>query len=138
MPLGELSEKQKHVSSYYGQASVIPASFDVALFTGNPFDDGVELDYPGYSRVTLTNNGTTFVADTDGTVTAVASFPDATDAAGTGSSVVTDDGLVWVMFAGSAIDSWDFLAEPIVVDAAGTIEDIEVTPYIPDDANVIA
>lgn len=139
MPLGDVSEQQNHVSSYYGaDTSLIPASFDVALFTGSPYDGGVEADYPGYARVTVTNNTTNYVPSTDGSATATVSFPDATGAAGTGASVVVDDLTVWVQLNGTAIDSWDFLASPISVDSAGVVEDIEVTPFIPNDSSVSA
>jgi hypothetical protein len=132
MPLGDVSEQQNHVGSYYGAASsLVPASFDVALFTGNPYDSGaVEVSYPGYARVTLTNDTATFIPDTDGSVTATVDFPDATDAA------TTDDGATWVMFNGAAIDSWDWLANPVSVDGAGAVEAIEVTPYIPNSSSV--
>lgn len=132
MPLGDVSEQQRHVSSYYGaDATQVPASFDVALWTGNPYDDGtVEVSYPGYARVTLTNDGTTFVAGTDGSATATATFPDATDAA------TTDDAACWVLFNGTSIDSYAYLLAPIGIDGAGSIEPIEITPYIPNDDSV--
>jgi hypothetical protein len=142
MPLGDVSEQQNHVSSYYGaDTSLIPASFDVALFTGTPValgGDGVEADYPGYARVTVTNNTTNYVPDTDGSATATVTFPAATDAAGTGSSVVVDDLTTWVQFNGTAIDSWDSLSAPISVDSAGAVEAIAVTPYIPNSSSVTA
>lgn len=130
MPLGDISEQQNHVSAYYGaDTSLIPASFDAALFTGDPTGDGVEVDYPGYARVTLTNDTATFVPDTDGSATATVTFPDATDAA-------TDDAATWVLFNGTAIDSWDWLANPIPLDGAGSIEPVAITPYIPNDTSV--
>lgn len=130
MPLGDVTEQQNHVGSYYGaDSSLVPASFDAALFTGNPYDGGTETDYPGYARVTLTNDTTTFVPGTDGSATATATFPDATGAA-------TDDAAVWVLFNGTAIDSWDWLDTPIAIDGAGTIEAIAITPYIPNDDSV--
>lgn len=131
MPLGDVSEQQRHVSSYYGaDASQVPASFDAAIFTGDPTDGGVEIDYPGYARVTLTNDTTTFVADTDGSVRAALQLPDATDA------MTTDDGAVWVLFNGTAIDSWDFLATPLVIADAGAVEEIGITPYIANASSV--
>lgn len=131
MPLGDVTEQQRHISSYYGADSTqVPASFDVALYTGDPTNGGVEVAYPGYARVTLTNDTTTFVPGTDGSATATASFPDATDAA------TSDDPAVWVLFNGTAIDSWDFLASAIAIDGPGVIEDIEVTPYIPNSDSV--
>lgn len=134
MPLGDISEQQNHVSSYYGaDSSVVPASFDAAVFTGVPVElggDGVEIDYPGYARVTLTNDTTTFVADTDGSVRAALSLPDATGA------MTTDDGAVWVLFNGSAIDSWDWLATPLTIDGASMIEEIGITPFIANPSSV--
>jgi hypothetical protein len=133
MPLGDVSEQQAFVSAYFGGGT--PASFDAAIYTGSPYDGGVEVDYPSYARVTLTNDAATFVPGTDGSVTAEASFPDATGAAGTGSSVVTDDGLCWVLFNGTAITAWDYFDAPVTVDDAGTIEAVGITVYIPNDDN---
>lgn len=133
MPLGDVSEQQNHVSSYYGaDDSLVPASFDAALYTGNPYEGGVEFDYPGYARVAVTNNTTNFVpsVDDDGSATATVTFPDATDEA------TTDDAKVWVLFNGSAIDSWDFLSSPLSVEGAGDVEPIEITPYIPNASSV--
>lgn len=134
MPLGDVSEQQNHVGSYYGaDDSLVPASFDAAIFTGVPAalgGDGVEIDYPGYDRVTLTNDTSTFVPDTDGSVRAALQLPDATD------EMTTDDGLVWVLFNGTAIDSYDFLATPLKVTGAGSIEEIGISPFIPNASSV--
>lgn len=131
MPLGDVTEQQAAISSYFGaDPSRVPSSFDVAIFTGSPYDGGVEFDYPGYARATLTNDLTTFVDNGDGSSTAVASFPAATDAA------TTDDGATWVLLNGSAITAWEFLDQPVEVDGAGVIEDIEVTVYHPNSTNV--
>lgn len=134
MPLGDVSEQQKHVGSYYGaDGTLVPASFDAAIFTGVPValgGDGVEVAYPGYARVTLTNDTTTFVPDTDGSVRAALQLPDATGA------MTTDDGRVWVLFVSTAIDSYDFLATPLKVTAAGTIEEIGISPFIPNTSSV--
>lgn len=138
MPLGDVTEQQAFISAYFGaDDSGVPSSFDAALFTGNPYDEGVEVDYPGYDRVTVTNNTTNFVPGADGSATAEVSFPDATDAAGTGSSVVTDDGLAWVLYNGSAISAWEFLDSSVAVDGAGSVEPIEVTVYHPNDDSVV-
>jgi hypothetical protein len=131
MPLGDVTEQQAFISSYFGaDASRIPASFDVAIYTGDPYNGGVEFAYPGYARVTLTNDLTTFVDNSDGSSTATASFPDATGAA------TTDDGAVWVLFNGTAIVAWEFLDQPVEVDGAGVVGDIEVTVYHPNSTNV--
>lgn len=138
MPIGDLSEKQNHVSSFYGaDTSLIPASFDVALYTGNPYGAGVETDYPGYARVTITNDTTTFVNNADGTATATVTPTAVTDPGDpTFDWDVIDDIQVWVLFNGTAIDSWDFLETPIPTDGPGVVEEIEITPYVPDAANV--
>lgn len=136
MPLGDVSEQQKHVGSYYGaDDTLVPSSFSAAIFTGVPAalgGDGVEIDYPGYARVTLTNNTTVFVVDTDGSVRAALQLPDATGA------MTTDDGLVWVLFVSTAIDSYDFLATPLKVTGAGAIEEIGISPFIPNASSVPA
>ncbi len=131
MPLGEVTEQQAFISAYYGaDASGVPSSFDAALYTDNPYNGGVEFAYPGYARVTLTNNTTVFVNNGDGSVTATASFPDATDAA------TTDDASVWVLFNGSDISDWEFLDAPVAIDGAGSIEDVGITVYHPNTDNV--
>jgi hypothetical protein len=126
MPLADTSEVQSVISAYFGaDASGIPASFDLALWVGD-IDTGVEFDYPGYARVTLTNDTTTFVNNGDGSVTAAASFPDATDQS------TTDDADRWVLFNGTARVAWEFLDVPLAVDGAGTVEPISVTVYQPN------
>lgn len=132
MPIGDVAEKQLILDSLFGAnaSSAMPVSHDIALFTGNPYDDGVETDYPGYARVTVDNDATWPDADVDATKTVEVEFPDATDAA-------SDDITTWVMFNGTAITAWEFLDGPIAIDGAGTLDPVGVTVYIPDDANVV-
>lgn len=126
MPLADTSEVQSVISAYFGaDASGIPSSFELALWVGD-IDTGVEFDYPGYARDTLTNNTSVFVNNGDGSVTATASFPDATDAS------TTDDADRWVLFNGSARVAWEFLDAPLSVDGPGTVEDVGVTVYQPN------
>jgi hypothetical protein len=131
MPLGDVTEQQSFISAYFGaDSSGIPASFSAALFTGNPYDEGVEFAYPGYARVTLTNDTATFVNNADGSVTASATFPDATGAA------TTDDAACWVLYNGTAKVAWDFLDATVAVDGAGTIEAVQVVVYNANDTNL--
>lgn len=131
MPIGDLAQKQKILNSLFGasHSSAMASSHTVALYTGNPYDSGTETDYPGYARVTVTNNATWPAADSDATKTVEVDFPDATDAA-------SDDITAWVLFDGTDITMWEFLDDPIAVDGPGTLETVGVTVYVPDDANV--
>lgn len=123
MPFADVAELQKVVSAYFGKDTAgVPSSLSLALWVGD-IDTGVELAYPGYARVTLTNNTTVFVNNGDGSVTATATFPAATGAA------TTDDADRWVLYNGTARVAWDYLDTPLSVDDAGTIEDIGVTVY---------
>lgn len=131
MPIGDVTQKQKVLDSLLGvdASSAMPASHEVALYTGDPYDAGTETDYPGYARVTVDNDATWPAADADATKTVELDFPDATDAA-------SDDITTWVMFDGSDIFAWEFLDDPIAIDGAGVLDTVGVTVYVPDDANV--
>jgi hypothetical protein len=132
MPLGDVSEQNLILDSLFGagKAAGMPASHDVALYTGSPYSGGTETDYPGYARVTV-NNDATWPAAADGAKTVDVTFPAATDAA-------SDDIAAWVMFNGTAITAWEFLADTVSVDGAGSLEPVGVTVYHPNDDNVTA
>lgn len=130
MPLGDISEQANVIGAYFGGVSAnVPATFDLALWAGDYYGDGVEFDYTGYERQSITNDTTGWTIDTTlGTSTASATFPDATAAA------TTDDADRWVLFNHDTGDvaAWEFLDEPISVDEAGSIEAVTVVIYNPN------
>jgi hypothetical protein len=131
MPLGDVAEKNAALNALFGtgHAASMASSHDLALFTGSPYDGGVETDYAGYSRTAVANNSG-WPAAVDGAKTRSVTPPAATGAASL-------DIACWVLFNGSAITAWEFLDSPLSVDDAGAVEAIGVTVYIPDDANVV-
>lgn len=129
MPLAETTEVQAVISAYYGaDASRVPSGFELALWAGVYGDGGVEFDYPGYARVSLTNDLATFVDNGDGSATATGTFPDATDAA------TTDNADRWVLFNADTGDAsaTEFLDAPIAIAGAGSIEPVDATVYQPN------
>ena len=128
MPLADTSEVTIFLGAYFGaRSSAVPTSHTVALWVGD-IDTGVEYDYPGYARVTITNDTTNWVDNGDGTFTATVTFPNPTGAS------TTDDADRWVLFNGTARVAWEYLDTPVSVDGAGTMEALEVTAYQPTDA----
>lgn len=132
MPLGDVAQKQRVLDSLFGASasSAMATTHTAHLYTGNPYDDGVETDYAGYAAQTVANDSGWPAADVDATKTREVTFPDATDAA-------TDDITAWVLKDGTEIVAWEFLDDPIAVDGAGTLDPVGITIYIPDDANVV-
>ena len=58
-------------------SSAVPATFHVALLTGDPRAGGVEVSGTGYARVTLANTTAVWGAATGGQKSALATFPTA-------------------------------------------------------------
>ena len=57
--------RQALATTYFGGAALtVPSSYDLALFTGDPNNGGVECTGTGYARIALTNNGTNWVVVT--------------------------------------------------------------------------
>lgn len=129
MPLGDVTEKNLVLDSLFGagKAAGMPTSHSLALFSGNPYDDGVEITGPGYAQVTV-NNDSGWPAAADAMKSRDVTFPDPTDA--------WDDANAWVMFHGTAITAWEWLDDTLEIDGAGDGPVVSVTVYIPDDANV--
>lgn len=136
MPLGDVSEQANILSAYFGANSTdVPSGFELALWAGDYYGDGVEFDYTGYARVAIDNDSTTWTVDSDlGTSTATATFPDATDVS------TTDDADRWVLFNAdtAAVAAWEFLDAPISVDGAGSIGAIDVVIYNANQALIDA
>lgn len=128
MPLGDVAEKNAFLDNQFGTShgSAAPSSHALALFTDNPYDGGVEITGPGYARVTLTNSSG-WPAATDGQKTRTATFPTPTGA--------WDDASCWVLFNSTAVTAWERITT-LEVSGAGAAPTVDVTIYIPDDANV--
>lgn len=123
MPLADTSEIAVVLGAYFGKNSAaVPSSHTVALWVGD-IDTGTEYAYPGYARQTLTNNTTNWVDNGDGSITATVTFPAATGAS------TTDDADRWVLFNGTGRVAWEFLASPLTIDGAGTVDPLSITAY---------
>jgi hypothetical protein len=127
VPLADTTETTAVLGAYFGKnTAAVPSSHTVALWVGD-IDTGTEYAYPGYARQTLTNNTTNWVDNGDGSITATVTFPAATGAS------TTDDADRWVLFNGTGRVAWEFLASPLAIDGAGTVEPLSVTVYQASD-----
>lgn len=129
MPLGDVAEKNAALDSLFGasHSSAMASSHAAALYTDNPYDGGVEITGPGYARVTVSNNSG-WPAAADAKKTRTVTFP-APTAAWTVASC-------WVLFNSTAITAWERLDGTLDINGAGSGPAVDVTVYIPDDANV--
>lgn len=136
MPYGDVAESARALDAQYGAdaSSVMPSDNDFALFTGNPYEDGVETDYPSYARATVNNADWPDADPALATKTLTVNFPDATAPVDDDWSVV-DDITAWVMFNGSAIVAWEFLDTALELEAVGPVS-VDVVLYNPNDENV--
>lgn len=114
-----------------GKASGMPATFELALFNGDPRGTGVELSSTGgYARVTgITNNSTNFPNASGGSKTgALQTFATSTAA--------WSDTAVWFVFYDAAdhTTAWFHgpLTDAVLVTGSGTV--VEVTPVVPWNA----
>lgn len=134
MPLGDVTEQMRVLDSMFGvdHSSAMASSHTVHIYTGNPYDGGVEITGPGYAAVSVDNDATWPAADTDATKSIDVTFPDPTDA--------WDDGGCWVLTADDTDDiaAWEFFDAPLEVDGAGDGPVVTVTVYVPNDDNVAA
>lgn len=128
MALVSVAAQNASLSFSYGatKAASAPATFELALFAGDPATTGTELAATGgYARVTVTNNGTNFPAPADGQLTgAFQAFPVSTAA---WSGVASH----WALIDAATDDIWDAdaLEEEIVVDAAGATPSVRPVIY---------
>ena len=120
MPMLSYAEQAALLDSYWGdgKGTGAPATFELALFNGDPTLGGVEMDsVGGYAAVSITNDGTNFPAAADGQkVCAEQTFPTPTGewtAAG-----VADTGTHWVLRDSSTGTVWDYdvLTEEVNVE----------------------
>jgi hypothetical protein len=116
-----LAAKQAALDALWGDnhGATMPATFEVGLITADPrVDTFAEIDYPGYARITGTNDGTFWNATNANGVklSKIQTFPDST-AAG------SNTGTHWAIWlpGGLVADVFDFgrLDEDITVTAAG-------------------
>lgn len=129
MPLGDVSEQDAFLAAYFGgDTSGIPASFDVALFTDDPTDDGVEITGGGYARVTVTNDATFWTVLSDGKTTGTVTFPDPTGD--------WDGASFWVMFNGTALTAYGRLSTQLTPSSGDPAPSISVTVFLPNPDNV--
>lgn len=103
-------------------ATVVPASFQLAIFNASPLAGGVELTSAGgYARQTVTNNSAAFPAASGGRKVATpVSFP----VTGAWSDVGTN----WVLYAADGVTAWFTgpLSEQMSVD--GTETSVQAKP----------
>jgi hypothetical protein len=106
-----------------GRALSVPASWEVALFTGHPLYGGTELTSAGgYAPIVVANTSANFPDPVSGVVQATATFPAPTDA---WSDVATHYELREV--GGGPVWWVGVLAEPgLDIDAAGPARSIQV------------
>jgi hypothetical protein len=105
-----------------GRAMSMPASWEVALFTGHPLDSGVELDaVGGYAPAVVANTTANFPTPTGGMIRALAPFPAPTDA---WSDVATH----FVLREPGGGPTWyvGLLGEALDVTAAGPARSIQI------------
>lgn len=133
MALVSIEERNRSLNLYYGAdaGSIASPSHDVALYAGDPLTGGVELDSAGgYVRPTITNDGTTWSGASGGaTTSALVSFADATaEWTVAGNPAVATH---YQLIATDTDDAGDsgLLGEPISVDAAGPVPQIQITVY---------
>lgn len=108
-------------------ASVIPSSFEVALFTDHPLFGGTELTSDGgYGRVTLANTSANFPDAVGGLKSSVpVSFGTSTDA-------FSDTALYAVLYdAADSVTQWFavLLTEEVAVVVAGTVVEATLSIY---------
>lgn len=89
MPLLSTASENSSLDNDYGVPSYRPTAHQVALFIGDPANDGIEVPTTteteagtvpnGYERVTIANDGTIWLPAADGqkSTAAVVQFPDA-------------------------------------------------------------
>lgn len=126
MPISDSAERVNFITSYYGATGTVPTSFDVALFNGDPTFDGVEITGPGYARVTIANNGTTWTTSGDQVVAEV-TFPAPTGA--------WDEATHFGLYNGAALGETDAFDSPLDVTGAGAAPVVEVVIYFGDTIN---
>lgn len=118
MALVSIAAQNASLSFSYGasKAAGAPATFELALFAGDPSTTGTELAATGgYARVSVTNNGTNFPAPSDGQLTgALQTFPTSSAA---WSAVATH----WALIDAATDEVWDAdaLEQEIEVNASG-------------------
>lgn len=129
MPLVDVAEQNAFLAAYFGgDTSGIPASFDVALFTDDPTDTGVEITGAGYTRVSVANDATFWAAPVGAVVAGTATFP---SPAGD-----WDQATVWVLFNGLVQTAFGFLSQPITASSGDPAPEVEVAILIPTADNL--
>lgn len=124
MPLRDVAAQNRSLDNDYGTIRGPHAadSHQLALFFGDPLEDGVELngtDCPGYARATVLPAD--WLAAADGAKTATVTFPDTT---GEWTIAATH----WGLFGDD--DAWwdcNELAEPLEVTGASNGPVVDVT-----------
>lgn len=126
MPIRDVAAQNASLDNDYGASTGpnAPGSHELALYSGDPLTDGVELDSgdcPGYARVLLAQAG--WPAASGGEKSRLVTFPDAT---GEWSMVATH----WALVATGGV-FWDCgeMPVPLVVTGAGDGPQVEVTVF---------
>lgn len=127
MPFVDDAAKNAALDALYGvnASTAMPATFEVALFAGDPRVDGVELDdtMGGYARVACDNDATMWNGAADGIKeSAPVEFPDATDA-------WSDTADWWVIMVDDAPFDCGRLSEPITITGARPGPVVTLTVY---------
>lgn len=112
----DIAARNALLSGHYGaqKGAASPASFQFAVFAGDPALDGVELTGGGYGRVTLANDGTVFPTPAGGEVTFTVNLPLTGEPVGVPSH--------WILFwpDGTTGDATAELGDQLLYTVAGT------------------
>lgn len=131
MPIRDVAAQNASLDNDYGttRGPNAAASHDVALFIGDPMNDGVEVTGSGYGRVTVPATGWALADDGFKTLTVPVEFPPP-------SGAYPDSVTHWALWAGSVM--WDCgpLTEPLdVTGASPSGPHVSVTVFYNDAVN---
>lgn len=131
MPIGDLAAQQTMLDLAFGPTATAPTSFEVALFAGDPLNGGTEVSGGGYARVTVPNDGTTWLATDAGGVKSSnpVTFPTST---GDWSDTATH----WALYDPATGALWAYASFPknqrITVTGAGVAPQVVVSIFYSD------
>ncbi|WP_067428547.1 phage tail fiber protein [Nocardioides jensenii] len=128
MPIRDVAAMNASLDNDYGttRGPNAPAEHELALFSGDPMDGGVEVSGGGYSRVTVTEADWAAAADGEKSLLETVEFPPTTDE-------WEDDVTHFALIAAGEV-MWDCapLADDLVITGPGTGPAITITLFHAD------